>query len=178
VQRYAAGIDYSSVRGPDSILETGTPRDRVDVAPPGESPTGHEDTNVYSGEPPTFGLQPPESWAYDDERVAENAFYSHVDEDLTAKELKAIFLSRPFHRSPQDLAAVLAEANATDVISSKRPRRSDFREAVLEEYRGLSEKSVFEEHAIPQHHCDGLQILISRYVLAFKKCRNPARHAW
>jgi hypothetical protein len=168
VRRYAAGIDYSSVPGPASVLETGTPRDGVDLAPPEESPRGHEETNVDSGEPPTLGLQPPESWAYDDESVAENAFHSHVDEYPTAKELKAIFLSRPYHRTPLELAAVLAEANVTEVLSSKYPQSSDFREAILEEDRGLSEKSVFEEHVVPQHHRDGLQILKSRYVLAFK----------
>lgn len=65
------------------------------------------------------------------------------------------------------------------MLPPKDPRRSqpDFLQAIAAENAGLSQQKVFEKVFIPKEKRQGLNILRSRYVLAYKNAKSDEQYA-
>lgn len=85
----------------------------------------------------------------------------------------AVFYAQPQAPSPAEVPNLLNDVLATEVLTSKDPRRGEFADAIKLELGGLSEKDVFEEVNVPAQARQSLNVLRSRFVLAFK---NPDTH--
>lgn len=67
----------------------------------------------------------------------------------------------------------------TEFLPSKNPRRTqaDFSSAIDAENAGLDKQHVFQRVRIPVERRIGMNILRSRYVLAYKNSNTPEKYA-
>lgn len=124
---------------------------------------------VSSNSPDSSGLS-------DTERLAHAIAPVHVTD---ADQDMAVLVSRPWPRSSDELRDLNAEIMATELLPQKDPRRSqaDFSSAIEAENIGLDKQHVFERVRVPVERRGGMNILRSRYVLAYKNANTPEQYA-
>jgi hypothetical protein len=86
-----------------------------------------------------------------------------------AKEDVNILFALPWNRSTAEHDDLKQEIMSTEVLSPAAPRRSALGTAIETENEGLRKNMVFEKVKIPQDRRSGLNILRSRYILAYKR---------
>lgn len=99
-------------------------------------------------------------------------------EDSHEQDMAAL-VSRPWPRDSSELRDLEAAVLATEVLSSNDPRRTqeDFCSAIAAENDGLDKQHVFERVRVPADRRAGMNILRSRYVLAYKNAKTPEQYA-
>lgn len=100
-------------------------------------------------------------------------------ENPEADQDMAVLVSRPWPRSSTELSDLRKEVMATELLPPKDPRRTqdDFSTAIDAENAGLDKQHVFQRVRIPVDRRAGMNILRSRYVLAYKNSNTPEQYA-
>lgn len=175
VKRYAAGLDASSIPAPSTLQLQSKTAARIistasDVAPPQDDPfASHQQTTATDYDPQLLHFL---RLAEDQERSSNDDANFNISSNLadTTDEVHdtKVLLSDHFLKSQPEIDALDLASNATEVLTAKDPRRVEFHDAILTEDQGLAEKAVFKSVSIPKNLRQGLNVLKSRYVLAYK----------
>lgn len=101
-----------------------------------------------------------------------------ANEEYMAQNLASL-VSQPWYRDAHEIQQLYDDIAATELLPPKDPRRtkSDFVAAIAKENGGLDSQQVFEKVRIPNDRRAGMNILRSRYVLAYKNFKTPEQYA-
>lgn len=202
VKRFSAGLTLPDMTAPASILHIISPEAPPAVLEDKNLPqsTQHQTATtavpdaaslstpplpLQQEDPPTAAFDPQlnmlfnmaadiEPQSFHATSVLPNADPLHKNfPDMESAQDSSIFVETPSQKSNIELDNLADEANATEVLKKKYPRRASFKDAIAAEYKGLSDKQAFREVTIPKDERKNINVLRSRFVLALKHVGTP-----